>query len=242
MKTLCVIPARYGSTRLKGKMLLAIGGKPLIQCTWEHACGCRAVDAVAVAVDDMRVKKAAESFGARVFMTSRTHQSGTDRVAEVARRFYSSAKYVINLQGDEPLMTARNIARVIRALDEDLSCDIATLMIKIDVSQAQDPAVVKVATDARGRALYFSRAPIPYYRDQKHAQVFFKHLGIYAYRRAALFTFTRLRPSPLEKKEKLEQLRALENGMRITVVETTDDSIGVDTARDLAKVKKILRA
>ncbi len=241
MKVVCVIPARYGSTRLKKKMLLSVDGKPLLWHTWQKALRCGALDDVAIAVDDERLRARMAAFGATVYMTSRAHRSGTDRVAEVARRWYKDADIIVNLQGDEPLMASGNIALVVRALKKDPLLDIATVKLKMTGAGVDDPNVVKVVTDARDHALYFSRAAIPFYRDRAQKPVYYKHLGIYGYRRKSLFAFTGLEPSALEQKEKLEQLRALEAGMRIKVLTTRRDSIGVDTKKDLMCVKKIIQ-
>ena len=248
-KALAVIPARYGAQRFPGKPLARIAGKPLVQHVYERAARARRLDAVVVATDDTRILEAVESFGGTAVLTSPDCATGTDRVAEVARaRAYD---LVVNLQGDEPLMRPEMIDQLVEGLAGDSSCPMATLARKIESTEVlENPNVVKVVMDRHGRALYFSRHPIPYVRDaardgaaeRLRAATFYKHLGIYAYRREFLLEFVSWPQTALEKAEKLEQLRALENGATIKVLITPHDSIGVDRPEDVALVEEILKA
>ena len=235
MKTAVVIPARYGSTRLPGKPLLRETGKYLVQHVYERACQAAGVDVVVVATDDPRIASAVRGFGGRVEMTRRDHPSGTDRVAEVARRL--DADCVVNLQGDEPLIEPASVETLIRVLG-DSDADMATLAAPIQsAEQWRNPNCVKVVCGADGRALYFSRSPIPFVRDGQpdfgaRPPCFLQHLGIYAYRRRFLFTLADLPPHPLEQLEKLEQLRVLAHGRRIQVGVVGQSTPGVDTYDD----------
>jgi 3-deoxy-manno-octulosonate cytidylyltransferase (CMP-KDO synthetase) len=240
-----VVPARYASRRLPGKPLLVLAGKPMIQWVVERAQRSQAQQVV-VATDDERIAQAARGFGADVQMTSSDHASGTDRIAEVARlRQWGEADVIVNLQGDEPLMPASLIDQVAALLRAYPSADIATLSVPITTAEAlQDPNVVKVVTDVSQRALYFSRAPIPCARD---GSIEFararRHLGLYAYRVAALKRLGALPSTPLEQLEKLEQLRALENGMDMRVAEALEAPGGdVNTAADVPSVEALLAA
>jgi 3-deoxy-manno-octulosonate cytidylyltransferase (CMP-KDO synthetase) len=246
-----VIPARFDSTRLPGKVLLPLAGKPMLRWVHERA---RAADPreVIIATDDSRIAEAAKSFGADVAMTATTHPSGTDRIAQVAReRGWGDADIVVNVQADEPLIPSALIKQVARMLEAHPETDLATLATPIGSHQEfLDPNVVKVVIDAQGRALYFSRAPVPCDRDgagARPAQMSFagalRHIGIYAYRVAALRTLTSLPPSPLELCEKLEQLRALENGLQIRVDRASEPpGPDVNTAEDLQRVARLLGA
>lgn len=236
MSVLCVIPARYASIRLPGKVLRILRGKPMLQWVWEAARSAKTVDRVIIATEDDRVVTTAERWGARTVLTSPDHPSGTDRVAEVARLF--PADIVINLQGDEPLMRGAHIDEVARALLKNPSIPMATLATPCPPDEVQRPSVVKVVLDAKGNALYFSRLPIPYPRTG--APAYLKHLGIYGYRAAALRKFVRLPQAPLEKNESLEQLRALENGMPIAVRIVEGRFAAVDTPEDLRRVRRLL--
>jgi 3-deoxy-manno-octulosonate cytidylyltransferase (CMP-KDO synthetase) len=231
-----VIPARYGATRLPGKPLREIDGKPMIEHVYRRTSGADNLDGVIVATDDERVYKAVEEFGGQVVMTSPDHQTGTDRLAEAAQEI--EAEIIVNVQGDEPLIVSDMIDEAVQPLIEDQSLKMSTLKHELSAEEADNPDIVKVVTDKDDTALYFSRAKIPYSR-QKPTK-YYKHIGLYVYRREFLFTYTDLDPTYLEKKEKLEQLRALENGYRIKVVETKHDTIGVDTEKDLIKVRKIM--
>jgi 3-deoxy-manno-octulosonate cytidylyltransferase (CMP-KDO synthetase) len=240
-----VVPARYASTRLPGKPLLLLAGKPMIQWVYERARRSQARQVI-IATDDERICAAAAGFGATVRMTAGSHASGTDRIAEVARmERWRDSDVVVNLQGDEPLMPVELIDQVASLLDTHASADIATLAIALDSAAAlRDPNLVKVVTDLQQRALYFSRAPIPWVRDAAAvAPQARRHLGIYAYRVAALHRLAGLAPSALEQLEKLEQLRALENGMDIRVADALVAPGGdVNTAADVAGVEAMLAA
>lgn len=241
-----VIPARYGSTRLPGKALLPIAGKPLLQWVHERARESQARE-VLVATDDERIAQAAQSFGAHVVMTDAKHASGTDRIAEVSRIMrWGAEEIVVNVQGDEPLMPPKLINQVAQMLETHANAAIATLASPItSLEELIDPNVVKVVTDSEGRALYFSRAPIPWDRDgaaaglasQKSFANARRHIGLYAYRAGALQRLASLAPSPLEQQEKLEQLRALENQLEIRVVDAAErPGQDVNTPEDLERV------
>ena len=237
MKVSGVIPARYSSTRLPGKPLADICGKPMVQHVYENAAQAKLLDEVLVATDDERVYRQVIAFGGQAIMTSPNHATGTDRLAEVATQLDSDV--LVNIQGDEPLLMPQSIDKAISALLEDDSVVMSTLkwLIK-DLEEAQNPSAVKVVTDNDDNALYFSRAPIPYPRDG--SAIYYKHLGLYVYRKEFLLHFASLAPTALEDLEKLEQLRVLENGYKIKVVETEHDSIGVDTPADLDRVRQII--
>ncbi|MFA6384440.1 MAG: 3-deoxy-manno-octulosonate cytidylyltransferase [Candidatus Omnitrophota bacterium] len=238
-----VIPARYSSTRFEGKVLADIGGKPMIQHVWERAKQALLLDDLIIACDDERVAAVAKEFGANVVMTAKQHVCGTDRIAEVVNPL--ECKVVINIQGDEPLLHPTMIDNVARVLLDDQAVSMATIIKRIDdPGSIADPHVVKVVVDKNGYALYFSRAPIPFlaHSSEVKAPVYYKHIGLYGYTKDFLFTFKNLKPSQLEKIEKLEQLRVLEEGYKIKVIETKYETIGVDTAEDLAKLKDYLNA
>jgi 3-deoxy-manno-octulosonate cytidylyltransferase (CMP-KDO synthetase) len=236
---IAVVPARYNSSRLPGKPLLAIAGRPLIQHVYERAARVAGIGRVIVATDDERIKAAVEAFGGEAVMTSPDHRSGTDRLAEVAARI--PGDLVVNVQGDEPLIEPAMIAAALGPfVDSDVQ--MSTLRRRLDSrDEWRDPNVVKVVVDARGDALYFSRAPIPWGREAQEnfaSRDTFKHIGLYVYRREFLLRIAALPQTPLEHAEALEQLRVLEHGYRIRTVETTLDSIGVDTPADLARVRE----
>jgi len=239
-----VIPARYGSTRFPGKPLFSLAGKPLIQHVVERCHQAKALSEVIVATDDPRIEKAVRSF-CRVEMTSPNHPSGTDRVAEALER--TTAAAAVNIQGDEPLIDPAVIDAVAGALKEAAMSTAATLIT--DPIEYGNPNAVKVVVNSAGRALYFSRRTIPYVRDAANAPVaeqlaafpFLKHLGIYGYRRETLLQFVKWPVSKLEQAEKLEQLRALEHGIEISVVRVEYECIGVDTPEDAVRVEQILR-
>lgn len=249
MAALVVIPARYESTRFPGKPLAPLMGKPLIRHVYENSKGSRLASEVVVATDSEKILRAVLSFGGKAVMTSEKHASGTDRAAEAASLPGLDAyDIIVNVQGDEPLIRAAMIDAVIKLL-EDERASIGTLAKKTgDPGEMLDPNVVKVAFGSEGFALYFSRSPIPYRRRQwtalragaLGAGGVYKHIGIYAYRRESLLRLASLRPTGLEKTEMLEQLRALEDGMRIKVGKTRYEAIGVDTPEDLRKVEKWL--
>ncbi|MCL4217149.1 MAG: 3-deoxy-manno-octulosonate cytidylyltransferase [Candidatus Hydrogenedentes bacterium] len=244
-KVLAVIPARYGSTRFPGKMIVPVAGKPLVVHTFERACQASLVDDVVVATDDNRVAEALAPFGVPVVMTSAEHPSGTDRIAEVASG--ASAGIIVNVQGDEPLIDPATIDATVEAVLRDKEVSMATARRRITrAEEITDSNVVKVVCDGRGRALYCSRHPIPFVRDaQGQAEtmgVHWQHIGLYVFRRGFLLAFAKWAPTPLEMIERLEQLRALENGHAIAVVETTYESIGVDAPDDLKRVAALLEA
>jgi 3-deoxy-manno-octulosonate cytidylyltransferase (CMP-KDO synthetase) len=246
-----VIPARYASARLPGKALLMIAGKPMIQWVYERACASRARE-VLIATDDLLIVSAAHSFGAETVMTAATHRSGTDRIAEVARlQGWADCDIVVNVQGDEPVIPPALIDQVASVLESNPSAEIATLATPVaSISEFMDPNTVKVVTDEQGRALYFSRAPIPWDRDGAASGVVSqrsfagarRHVGIYAYRVSGLLRLAALKPTPLEQREKLEQLRALENGFEIRVADSVEQpGPDVNTAADLERVTALLR-
>jgi 3-deoxy-manno-octulosonate cytidylyltransferase (CMP-KDO synthetase) len=233
-RVVAVIPARYASSRLPGKPLLAETGKPLIQHVVEAARRCRSLDRVIVATDDTRIADTIRAFGGEAVMTRDDHPSGTDRVAEVAAGL-PDTHIIVNLQGDEPEITSEALERVVALLEIDPSAPMATLCTPIhDPAVYHDPSCVKVVCSAAGRALYFSRSPIPHHRDglPEKQPLGWLHLGLYAYRREFLLGLSTLPPSPLERTEKLEQLRVLEAGYPIAVGSVDEPSIGIDTPDD----------
>ena len=243
MKIVGIIPARYASTRFPGKPLALIAGKPLIQRVVEQCQKAKSLSDVIVATDDERIFSAAKKF-CHVEMTASNHPSGSDRIAEVASKIECDA--IVNIQGDEPMIDPKVIDAVTGALAD---CEISTAATRIaDAADLLNPNVVKVVLDAFGHALYFSRRTIPYVREaagsstgeQLAAFAFLKHLGIYGYQRGTLLRLVKFPVSPLENAEKLEQLRALENGIKIAVVKVDYDSIGVDTPEDVKRVETIL--
>lgn len=241
MKIFVVIPARYASTRLEGKPLAKIAGKPMIQRVYEQAKKAGNIDGVAVATDDRRILDAVESFGGKAFMTSEDNRSGTDRVSEAARKIgLGPDDVVINLQGDQPLIEPESLDEVVEPFISDSTVQMSTLAFKIvNEKEITNPKDVKVAFDNDGFALYFSRSPIPFGRDVSAFDTY-KHLGVYAYTRRFLETFANLPKGRLEEIEKLEQLRALEYGHRIKVVVTEHDSYEVDLPEDIRAVEEIL--
>lgn len=238
-QTAIIIPARYGSSRLEGKPLLKANDKPIIQWVWEKASKCPLVDRVIVATDDERIFNACKDFGAEVEMTSTNHKSGSDRIAEVASR-HPEIGYIINLQGDEPLIEQANIELVIKGVLEDEKADISTLLREIkDEEEAQNPNLVKCVFDVNNYAMYFSRSKIPYERNSGKSRIY-GHLGIYGYKREALFKMTQLPQTTYEMAESLEQLRALQNGMKIKVAIVNNIPVGIDTMEDFEKFKKMV--
>jgi 3-deoxy-manno-octulosonate cytidylyltransferase (CMP-KDO synthetase) len=252
MAVVAIIPARYGSTRLPGKPLARIGGKPMIQHVYESASKARGVDRVLVATDDARIEESVRGFGGEVMMTSKDHPSGTDRLAEVARKI--NADWFVNIQGDLPFIRSNTISRTVTPLRHDRSILMGTASTPI-YRQAEwlNPNVVKVVTDAEGFALYFSRAAIPYRRQEiwqsrrrekyvlgKHIWGY-RHIGLYVYQREFLLKFSRLKPAVLEQIEGLEQLRALVNGHRIYVANVEDGSVEVDTPEDLKRAERYFK-
>lgn len=232
MKVLCVIPARYASTRLPGKPLALIAGKPMIQRVYERALMAQKPEHVLVATDDARVEEAVQAFGGEVMMTAPDHPSGTDRLAEVALN-YPDVDVIVNVQGDEPLIPPEVIDNLAAAFEEDKTLQMATVKSKMNEEDYDNPNAVKVVTDLNGYALYFSRSLLPYPRKKPQDFTVYKHVGIYAYRRDFLLKFAALPPTELESLECLEQLRALENGVKIKVITNNFVGIGIDTKEDL---------
>ncbi|GAB4552756.1 MAG: 3-deoxy-manno-octulosonate cytidylyltransferase [Geothermobacteraceae bacterium] len=246
MKTVVIIPARYASTRFPGKPLAELGGKPMIQWVVERCCRADLAQQVLVATDDERIAAAVEAFGGQAVMTRSDHPTGTDRLAEVAARL--EAELIVNVQGDEPLIEPAHIDTAIRAMIDDGDAVMGTLCAPLTgQDEFLDPNVVKVVCDRKGRALYFSRAPIPWPRDRADDLagaltdgLARRHIGLYVYRHDFLLRIPQLSRTPLEQLESLEQLRVLEHGYGITVAEVEDYSIGVDTPEDLEKVRRRL--
>ncbi len=244
-RLLIVIPARYASTRFPGKPLARIAGVSLLERVHRLCLRVPGAPTVVVATDDSRIERHALGFGARVLMTRRDHPSGTDRAAEVARRI--PCDLVVNVQGDEPLLDPRVVGRLAAALRADSSLQMATLAHPLsDAKDYDNPNAVKVVVDRKGNALYFSRAPIPFFRgwDGRRGKLpgaVWRHLGIYGYRRDFLLRYVRWPRSPLEEAENLEQLRALERGVQIRVLRTAYEALGVDVPGDVARVERVLR-
>lgn len=237
-QALGVIPARYGATRFPGKPLAQLHGKPMIQHVYERCAKATLLNRVIVATDDARIMAAVKQFGGEAAMTPSALPSGTDRVAAVARDL--PFEIVINIQGDEPLMEPAMIDQVVQALLDDAQLPIATLCRRLENTEdINNPNVVKVVRGCRDNAIYFSRSPIPYRRGAAQP-TYWKHLGIYGYRKTSLLQFVALAPTQLEQAEQLEQLRALEHGIRIQVLETPHDTIAVDTPDDLKRVEQTL--
>jgi 3-deoxy-manno-octulosonate cytidylyltransferase (CMP-KDO synthetase) len=250
-----VIPARYGSSRLPGKPLADLQGKPLLYHVYHRACRANLLREVWIATDDDRVFTVAEGFGARVVMTSRGHRSGTDRIAEAIQGV--EADIIVNIQADEPLINFGAIDHVVNLLARDQDAEMATLKIAIDdPADLWNPNVVKVVADQRGYAVYFSRMPIPYLRKKEQPaaslleiineepsllRYFYRHLGLYAYRRELLLKFTTWAPSPLEMLEDLEQLRAIEHGTKIKIDVSSAAIFGVDTPEDLERIRRLVQ-
>ena len=238
-KTAIIIPSRYASTRLHAKPLIEVGGKPIIQWVYEKATKVKLADTVIIATDHEEIFNCAKSFGANVEMTRADHKCGSDRIAEVAQR-HEDFEYIVNLQGDEPMITPESIDGVISALHNNKNADIAMLLREIkDPEEAENPNLVKCVKDENGFALYFSRSKIPYERNANEA-VFYGHIGLYGYRRDSLFKMTSLSQTMLEKAESLEQLRALQSGMRIITTVVDFIPVGIDTKEDVERFKAAL--
>lgn len=234
MKFLGVIPARYGSSRFEGKPLEIILGKPMIEWVYKRAVKSK-LDKVVVATDDKRIEKAVKRFGGEVIMTSKKHETGTDRIAEVAEK-YSNYDVIINIQGDEPLIKGDLINSLIEPFVTEKELKMATLKYKLDsMVEVDNVNNVKVVTDRNDYAIYFSRSPIPFPRNYTK-NVYYKHIGIYGYKRDFVIEFASMKQTPLELSESLEQLRVIENGHKIKVLETKEKILGVDTPEDLIKV------
>ncbi len=236
-KTAIIIPARYNSKRLQGKPLLKVCNKPIIQWVWERAKEVKSADMVIIATDNQEIFDCCKSFGADVEMTSENHKCGSDRIVEVAQK-YPEIEYIINLQGDEPMINPDCVEKVIKLVKEDKTADISTLLAEIKDEDLDDPNMVKCVTDINGFALYFSRSKIPYERNKDVAK-FYKHIGIYGYKRDSLFKMTKFPQPDIEKAESLEQLRALYNGMKIKTAVVEYNSIGIDTIEDFNAFKKL---
>lgn len=238
-----IIPARYKSTRFEGKPLADLLGKPMIQHVYERTLEAKGIDRVLVATDDKRIMEAVGNFGGQAVLTAATHETGTDRVAEVAASLKS--QFIVNVQGDEPLISPDMIAEVVAIIKNARGLPMASLKCLIkNRDDLNNPSVVKVVVDKNDYALYFSRYPIPFYRDGEGTDSgvdYFRHVGVYVYEREFLLKFAAMDATPLERAEKLEQLRALENGYRIKVVTTEHEALGVDSPEDLEIVKEILK-
>ncbi len=238
MKTAAIIPARFASTRFPGKPLAELLGKPMIQWVYEACTSSNLFDYTIVATDSPEIMQAVTAFGGDCRMTSSKHQSGTDRIAEVAQSL--DAEILVNVQGDEPLIEKACLAELLSAFT-DPEVGVASLKTVItETEDLQNPNVVKVVTDYRGDALYFSRSAIPFNRDNSSCQ-YYRHIGVYAYRKASLMKFISLPPSRLEQVEKLEQLRLLENGIKLRMITTDYQGIGIDSPQDLQIVTAILK-
>ncbi len=244
MKVFGIIPARYGSTRLPAKILADIEGKTMIQRVYERARRSPSLNRLVVATDDDRIYDRVRSFGGEALMTSPAHPSGTDRVAEAARGLGAGeADVIVNIQGDQPLFEPGMIDEVVGPFREDPGLEMGALVYPIRTpEELANPSVVKVVRDRKGFALYFSRSPMPYVISNSLTPRYYKHIGPYAYRMEFLLQFTQLERGELERSESLEQLRALEHGYKIRVVETRFDSQEVDTPEDLEKVRKKIRS
>lgn len=236
-KTAIIIPARYGSSRLEGKPLIVVEGKPVIQWVYEKAQQTKLADIIIVATDDERIFDAVKAFGGNVEMTSVNHKCGSDRIKEVALR-HPEISFIVNLQGDEPLIKPESIDEVAKNVKEDANADISTLIRKITPEEAENPNLVKCVVDINGFAMYFSRSKIPFERNEGKSD-FYGHLGIYGYKREALLKMTELPQSSYEMSESLEQLRALQNGMKIKTSVVDFIPVGIDTVEDLEKFKLI---
>jgi 3-deoxy-manno-octulosonate cytidylyltransferase (CMP-KDO synthetase) len=242
VSAVAIIPARFASTRLPGKPLADIAGHPMVEHVYRRAAAARCISRVIVATDDDRIAAAVARFGGEVVMTSTAHQSGTDRLAEVARTL-DAAEIIVNVQGDEPLLAPAMIDEAVAPLAADRSIELSTLRRRIDDPRELDnPNIVKVVVDADGFAMYFSRAAVPFVRNRQALTETWRHVGLYVYRRDCLLRLAALPRTPLERAEALEQLRALEHGIRIRVIETSYDTIGVDTPADLERVRQLAGA
>ncbi len=238
MEAIGVIPARYSSTRFEGKVIAKLGGKPVVQHVWERAKQARLLNDLIIATDDQRVADVVTGFGGKAVLTSVDQPSGTDRLAEVVNPI--DVKIIINIQGDEPFVHPSMIDELVRALQEDENITMATVIKRItQKEELMDPNVVKAVIDRFGNALYFSRSPIPFEKGEP-SKMFYKHLGLYAYTKDFLFTFTNLPKTNLEMAESLEQLRVLENNYKIKTIETKFETIGIDTPQDLERANALL--
>jgi 3-deoxy-manno-octulosonate cytidylyltransferase (CMP-KDO synthetase) len=245
MKILGVIPARYGSTRFPGKPLAMICGKPMIQHVYQRCLRAKRLDEVVVATDDIRIYNCVRGFNGQVVVTSKKHRSGSDRIAEVIRKpRYRGFNIILNIQGDEPLIDPRAINLLAKIMFDNPKEQMATLATNFkNAREVANPTTAKVVTDIQGRALYFSRCPIPFIRDQNAGKAgpFLKHIGLYAYRRTFLIKFTQWPEGRLERLEKLEQLRALENGANIKVLRTSYSCLSVDSPGDVGQIERHMK-
>jgi 3-deoxy-manno-octulosonate cytidylyltransferase (CMP-KDO synthetase) len=234
-----IIPARFESSRLPGKALADIGGRPMIEHVYRRASAASSISRVIVATDDTRILDTVRGFGGEAMMTSAAHQSGTDRLAEAAAAL--DANVIVNVQGDEPLLAPENIDAAVAPFFTDAGLEMSTLRRAIvDAEELRNPNVTKVVVDRNGFAMYFSRAPIPYVRAGQPPATSWAHVGLYVYRRATLLRLAALPQTAMERAEALEQLRALENGIRIKAIKTTHATIGVDTREDLERVRALM--
>jgi 3-deoxy-manno-octulosonate cytidylyltransferase (CMP-KDO synthetase) len=240
LSIVAVIPARYASSRLPGKPLADLDGRPMIEHVYRRVAASKILSDVIVATDDLRVATRVNEFGGKVRLTKVTHETGTDRLAEVAASL--DCDVIVNVQGDEPLVDPHAIDELVAPFIADRSLQMTTLYRRIhDIAELNNPNTVKVVIDRGGFALYFSRAPIPHLRDPRGGwPPLYRHIGLYAYRRSALLVLASLEPTPLERAEALEQLRALEHGIRIKAVETSHESFEVNTPEDLEQVRRLL--
>ena len=239
MKIVAIIPARYASTRFPGKPLAMISGKPMVQRVYEKADNCKLIDRVIVATDSLEIARTVESFGGETCITASNHETGTDRIAEAAKSI--DAQIIVNVQGDEPLIPSEAIQEAIAPVVNDKNISMCTLKTKIRKKQdIQNPNVVKVVTDASNYALYFSRSPIPFMQEGCENVPFFRHIGLYVYGKEFLIKYTEMPRLVLEKAESLEQLRALEHGYSIKVIETNYYPLGVDVPEDILLAEKMI--
>jgi 3-deoxy-manno-octulosonate cytidylyltransferase (CMP-KDO synthetase) len=243
MNIIAFIPSRYESTRFPGKPLAPIAGEPMIRHVFRCAESCPDISQVYVATDDDRISQCVDNFGGKAIMTAKEHGSGTDRIFEAAQKLHLKKEdLIVNIQGDQPVFNPGIISEMIAPLINDRDIPMATLKHRItDKKEIENINIVKVVTDNAGFALYFSRHPIPFYRDQGPSAAHYKHLGLYAFRKEFLEKFSRLPVGRLEAAEKLEQLRVLENGFKIKVIETASDSIEVDTPEDIKRVEGLIK-
>jgi len=241
LQTVAIIPARFASSRFPGKALADLDGRPMIEHVYRRAALSPIVSRVIVATDDLRIAAAVSRFGGEVRLTRPDHPSGMDRLAEVASTL--DCDIIVNVQGDEPLIDPAAIGEAVGPFAEDAGIQVTTLYRRIlDLDELKNPNIVKIVLDRAGFALYFSRSPIPHMREARGWPPLYRHIGVYAYRRSALLVLSALEPTPLERAESLEQLRVLEHGIRLKAVETSYDSIGVDTPEDLQHVRRLLAA
>ena len=240
MKVIAMIPARFDSERLPGKLMMDLGGEPLIIRTYKNALKSKLFDEVYVVTDSKLIYDCLKEYEAQVLMSSKEHISGSDRIAEFSSTI--STDLIVNIQGDEPFIDVYSLGKLINVFEKDMhsNIDLASLMQKISIDEVTNPNIVKVVVDSSNFAIYFSRFPIPYDRSGENKTPFFKHIGVYAFRKKSLLDFYNSKPTPLEKSEKLEQLRYLENGKKIMMVETNYHGLGIDTMDDLINARKII--